>query len=348
MKIRKIFAGMAASAIAITAFAASASAFNAGIAFQTNTTWNYRNGFSSYDEDPATAAFPNKVVGVQGGAYGNDASIDCTDVAIDHDGTYTITMPVNGVIDANIQTYDDGTQRSGDALKWSMAKNYEMENDAVIDGTVTDYFNFILITTDIECEVDEDDDGNAFAVVDGKEIHCKDVTLSYGSNSYHLDEAVQKSDEDYVTFEVANHYNKEGQEFAESLAMPSDGDTMQITFTIEGYADAPADDNNNDKPADDANKPADDTNKPADDANKPADDTNKPADDANTPADNNNNNNNTNNNNNNANNNNNVTTSTTTTTSTASDDNTQSGAAAGIALAGIAVAGAAIVVAKRK
>ena len=94
---------------------------NAGIAFQTNETWNFRNCYG--DASPAT--FPNATVGVQGAGYGFDTAVDCKDTEVNGDGTYSISIATSGVINSEIQKFDDGTERSGDALKWAMNKSYE-------------------------------------------------------------------------------------------------------------------------------------------------------------------------------------------------------------------------------
>ncbi|WP_295130828.1 NPXTG-anchored protein [Ruminococcus sp.] len=99
---------------------------NAGIAFQTNDTWNYRNAYNPDDTSVAAkATFPNKAVGVQGGEYGFDTAVDCGDVVIDGSGTYTVSIAASGTINEDAQTFDDGTTREGYAATWAMNKSYE-------------------------------------------------------------------------------------------------------------------------------------------------------------------------------------------------------------------------------
>ena len=99
---------------------------NAGIAFQTNDTWNYRNAYNPDDTTVAAkATFPNKAVGVQGGEYGFDTAVDCGDVVIDGSGTYTVSIAASGTINEDAQTFDDGTTREGYAATWAMNKSYE-------------------------------------------------------------------------------------------------------------------------------------------------------------------------------------------------------------------------------
>ena len=93
----------------------------AGIAFQTNTTWNFRNNTG----DSNKATFPATAVGVQGGGNGVDTKVDCTDVDINGNGTYTVKIAASGTINEDIQKFDDGTERSGRQLKWAMDHAYE-------------------------------------------------------------------------------------------------------------------------------------------------------------------------------------------------------------------------------
>lgn len=327
MKLRKIFAGMAASAVAMTAFAAtgiSSSAldqeYNAGVAFQTADTWNFRDLYKAeLDEAKGEkAVFPAAVVGVQGGSgtkpetkpsgYGYDTAVSVSDVKIQYDGTYTISIAASGTINDDAAVFEDGTDRNGQ--KWSMAKNTEPDGTEVTSSQ----FNMIAISTDIPCEVDED--GNA--VVDGNVVSVKDITLKSSSNEYTMETAPQKGDSDYVSFMLVNEWgSEEGTLEPESVAIPGEGETLEITFTIEGLGEAPAEESS-----------AAETTESETEATSSAASTTSTSTTTSKAS----------------------TTSTTATTSTSagSDKTAESGAAAGIALAGIALAGAAIVVAKKK
>lgn len=104
---------------------------NAGIAFQTAETWNFR--------DPAdksgTAAFPAKAVGVQGAGYGYDTAVDCTDVVINGDGSYSVSIACSGTINDSPEEFDDGSVREGYAAKWAMNKSYEPQAEDASSNT---------------------------------------------------------------------------------------------------------------------------------------------------------------------------------------------------------------------
>ena len=96
---------------------------NAGVAFQTADTWNFRNAFG----DSNAATFPATAVGVQGGEYGVDTAVACTDASISGDGSYSVSIACSGTINDSAQVYDDGTTREGYAAKWAMNKSYEQQ-----------------------------------------------------------------------------------------------------------------------------------------------------------------------------------------------------------------------------
>lgn len=229
-KSKKILAGFAAAALALSAasvvsFAADEDSDSevvtgtAGIAFQTNTTWNYRNAYGSDGE----TNFPNAGIGVQGGAYGVDSDANCGDTAIYGDGTYTVTIDCSGDVDG---------------VKWSMANNYDSDGNVT---ATTDEFNMLLIATDIACEVD--DDGNA--IVNGNVVTCSDVQISWtGENERfdaNLDVAIHKSDAKYLTFEIINVYDSSNNNQLTDYIIPNNG-TLSITFTLSGL-DGESDEN---------------------------------------------------------------------------------------------------------
>lgn len=93
---------------------------NAGVAFQADGTWNFRNpDDADKDKFAQPAYFPNKCVGISGGSGGFDTNVDCTDAAINGDGTYSISIAQSGKINAEAQVFDDGTTNEG----WTWAAN---------------------------------------------------------------------------------------------------------------------------------------------------------------------------------------------------------------------------------
>jgi hypothetical protein len=329
MKLKKIFAGMAASAIAMTTFAMTATeasaldtAGNAGVAFQTHETWNYRDAYGTDGE----AVFPAAIVGVQGGAYGFDTSVSCGDTTIQYDGTYTVSIATSGTI--NEKTDEDGwfineektLTREGSA--WSMIKNTEpatsedsdadassLTQDQVewTDGKVTDVFNMLLVTTDIPCEYNDDDKPE----IDGTEIKVTDLKVDMAGTEYTSNDVMFKSDAETLTIAVINAY---GDSSIDASAIPTSDGTISITFTVSGLGEDP---NANSSTADTSSS----SGSTSSSSSTSKSSTTKSS-----------------------------TTSTSTTTSTTSDDtaNAEAGASAGIALALAAVAGAAIVVSRRK
>lgn len=93
---------------------------NAGVAFQADGTWDFRNPDSEKSDDLAEPAyFPNKCVGIAGGKNGYDTDVDCQDTAINGDGSYTISIAQSGTIKSNAVDNDDGSTQEG----WKWAAN---------------------------------------------------------------------------------------------------------------------------------------------------------------------------------------------------------------------------------
>ena len=93
---------------------------NAGVAFQADGTWDFRNPDSEKSDDLAEPAyFPNKCVGIAGGKNGYDTDVDCQDTAINGDGSYTISIAQSGTIKSNAVANDDGSTQEG----WKWAAN---------------------------------------------------------------------------------------------------------------------------------------------------------------------------------------------------------------------------------
>ncbi|WP_298486448.1 NPXTG-anchored protein [uncultured Ruminococcus sp.] len=93
---------------------------NAGVSFQADGTWNFRNpDDGEKDKFAQPAYFPNKCVGIAGGAGGFDTNVDCQDTAINGDGSYTISIAQSGTVNAEAQKFDDGSTNEG----WIWASN---------------------------------------------------------------------------------------------------------------------------------------------------------------------------------------------------------------------------------
>lgn len=343
MKMRKIFAGMAASAIALSAFAMSASALdtagNAGITFEMADNWNYR---SLPGTGNARGEFPMQEVAIQGGAYGVSTDVAISDTQIQYDGTYTVSIGTSGTI---TEAYPDqtgftvneelGLTRQG--AKWSMLHNWDSDPNAsgddskeitqeeyiasLVPGKDAKQFNMLLVATDIPCEYNDDDQ----PVVNGEVVKVTDIKVDICGTSYEAaGDVYYKSDTDYLAIALINTY---GDSTIDAAAMPTEDGTITATFTIEGLGKDP-------------NAGGDSST--ADSATSST--TSSGSSNSGT-----NNNNNTNKNNNGG------TTASKAPTTSATDSkpsdataNAEAGAPAGIALALAAVAGAAIVVSRKK
>ena len=344
MKMRKIFAGMAASAIALSAFAMSASALdtagNAGIAFQMEGTWNYRDLAGT---DGTRAVFPQQEVAIQGGAYGISTDVAVSDVSIQYDGTYTVSIGTSGTIaeaypdnDGFTVNADLGLTRQGS--KWSMLHNWDSDPNAsstddskeitqeeyiasLVPGKDAPKINMLCIATDIPCEYNDDDQ----PVINGEVVKVTDIKVDICGTSYEAaGDVYYKSDTDYLAIALINTY---GDSTIDAAAMPTEDGTITATFTIEGLGKDPN---------------AGGDSSAADSATSST--TSSGSSNSGT-----NNNNNTNKNNNGG------TTASKAPTTSATDSkpsdataNAEAGAPAGIALALAAVAGAAIVVSRKK
>lgn len=281
MKLKKIFAGMAASAIAVSLMAsvsASASSVsgNAGIMFQTEH-YTARNEYGKEDFGPEggpAAAFPNKCIGVDGESYGYQTDANIQDTAITGDGTYTVSIPCSGTVNAGIPTYDDGTQPTGKQLEWSLRNTWGKEEgtDADIETNVNTFFYFLEIATDIEWD-SWDDEADKPKVGD-KTITCKDITVEFteSGKTFTLAEAPCNSEIDYLTFQIVNRYNTDfaGVDIPAD-AFPTSGD-MKVTFTIDGFDDDAAADSGDSSAADSTGEATPDSTSSAGDENSDAGD----------------------------------------------------------------------------
>lgn len=267
MKLKKIFAGMAASAIAMTTFAmgtapaASADATvtgNAGITFQTADNYNFRD-MPGTDGD--RAIFPAREVGIQGGGYGFDTTLECNDTAINGSGSYTVTIATSGTIDtapnldkpANKKSWyinDDQTlDRMGSP--WSMMHNYEpATNDGSKDITAENLtwnqadvestkFNMLGISTDIPCFYDEDSGKCYLDEALTQEVTVSDVSVDIpGAGTFTGDAGVFKTDvkDQTISIAIINNYADDTSAGVGSTidpnAFPTEDGVITINFTI--------------------------------------------------------------------------------------------------------------------
>ena len=95
-------------------------AFEDSFSVQADGTWDFRNPDDKEKDKVAQPAyFPNKCVGIAGGAGGFDTNVDCQDTAINGDGSYTISIAQSGTVNAEAQKFDDGSTNEG----WIWAAN---------------------------------------------------------------------------------------------------------------------------------------------------------------------------------------------------------------------------------
>ncbi len=228
MKLRKIFAGMAASAIAMTAFAMSASAldsaFNAGVCFQ-SSDWTHRNSNDKSSTvgtiDGSVSYFPSKAVGVNGDG-GLDTAVAISDAQIQYDGTYTVSIAASGTVNDAAKTNNDGSTTLGNG--WAL-------NNTDV------YFQLLSVGTDLVLD-DKPENTDDVPMYKDTEIKISNVTASWGSNSYTFDDVYAKGDSETLTFCLINAYD-DGEDAAKEYAMPAEGDTISITFTISGLGADP-------------------------------------------------------------------------------------------------------------
>lgn len=334
MKLKKIFAGMAASAIAATMISAvSASADSAGIFFQTDK-YTYRDTYGTdHSAEAANASFPNAAVGVSGGGYGFDDAFVCTDVTIDGDNTYTVSCAGSGTITVGAEDLGDGVTREGS--KWSMQGVTE-PNDAgeFVFGDAISKFNMLGVTTDIPCEFD--DDGNA--LVNGNIVKAENATITIGSKEYTMDLLPANTESDYLTLLIVNTYAKDADNLlaVDDVTTPGEGEDITVTFTLTGLSGDASTDSSTDSTASSTDSTTDSkdsgsSSTTSSSSSSAASTTSSKAGSTGGSTTS-------------------KTTSSTATSSAASDatESPEAGAAAGIALALAAVAGAAVVVTRKR
>lgn len=259
MKLKKIFAGMAASAIAMTTFAmgtapaASADATvtgNAGITFQTDGNYTYRDITNTAGDH---GVFPQQEIGVNGGAYGF-STVSCNDTAINGSGTYTVSIPTSGTIDiepdlnkpANKKAWwvdeEKGVNRMDS--KWSIRGTYEPkegnEGDPVppkeewelqAGNTI---FNMLGVSTDIPAYYDKENHKCYLDEALTQEVTVTDVTVDIpGAGTFTGDAGCWKDDVDTLCISLINVYDDTGaSNTIDASAFPTEDGDITVTFTI--------------------------------------------------------------------------------------------------------------------
>ena len=215
-----------------------------------------------------------------------------------------------------------------------MKENYTPDADnpgkAVVSST-TSKINLLGITTDMPFEVEEDDEGNNRFLVNGKEVKVTNVKVSFGGESYTLDEISGDTEGETLNFNIINDWMKKKDKTAlieagklidtANVAIPGADDTLTIEFTISGLSENAGGDTSS-TPSGNSSAAGGDSSKASDSSSKAGTTTT-------------------------------TTTKTTGTTaagggSDATETSAATGATAGLVFAGIALAGAALVVTKRK
>lgn len=235
MKLRKIFAGMSALAVA-SALTMSASAFNAGIFFQTSD-WVFRDGYDGSGDD---GKFPSQSIGVYGD-NGYDDTVSFTDAEITEDGHVKLTMDkCSGAVTKGVTKVDRKTKEETDTtgMEWGL--------DA--DGTI---FNMLGVTTDlagfeiVEAETEGDP---ATVTYEGRDLKFENATLTIGSQTFNVGELRVKADNtDNLTMMIINVYDKpEETNLIGDYTMPVEGDTITLEFDVTGFSAPSEDDGNSD------------------------------------------------------------------------------------------------------
>ncbi len=202
MKLRKVLAAAAATAIAATAMSAIASAesYNAYIGFQ-DTVYSFRNAWNDGSYGKATPYFDKAVIWGEEEDYpdivdsfdydlgGYAVDVQYTDAVVTADGTYKVAV---------------------DGFPWGM------------DNATS--FNLLFISTDIPLTVGATVT-NVDVIVDGQ------VAASYADPMQNPD------DKEYVSILLANIWNTELDSY--KGAYPTE--SLALEFTIEGLGAAATD-----------------------------------------------------------------------------------------------------------
>ena len=266
MKMKRTLSAVMASAIAVSgmsAFSASAETIDnsvgaavkgtAGITFQTDGNYTYRDIANTAGTH---GVFPQKEVGCAGGANGF-STIDAGDVAINGSGTYTVSIPTEGVIDiepdlkkpANKKAWwiDEAAGVSRMGSKWSMRGSYEppvievpegeeaaipgVEEWVLSEGNTS--FNMLGISTDIPAYYDKETHKCYLDAAMTQEVTVSDVSVDIpGAGTFKGDAACWKDDVSTVCVSLINVYGEDNSTIDNS-AFPTEDGTISVTFTIK-------------------------------------------------------------------------------------------------------------------
>lgn len=276
MKLKKIFAGMAASAIAMTTFAmGSASTVSAdasvsgtaGVMFQTNlyTARNEAGNDAWGPVDGPAACVPNSVVGVNGG-NGWDTSVATTDASINGDGTYSVSIATSGTINtepdltkpANKKGWylDENEKLTRMGSPWSMLGSYEPQNElteetkqediqwGIGDENKATNFNMLIVSTDIPAFYDKENNKCYLDEAMTQEVTVTDVTVDIpGLGTLTAGDTAWKNDLTNVAFSLVNSYDDSGKgSMIDEGSFPTEDGTITVNFTIAFAAGEGGDD----------------------------------------------------------------------------------------------------------
>ena len=238
MKLRKIFAGMSALAVA-SALSLSASAFNAGLFFQTSD-YVYRDGYLTKGAETVDGEFPLQSIGIYGESGFDEADGTFEDAEITTDGHVTLKMNrCSGAVTKGVTKVDRKTKEETDTtgMEWGI--------DA--EGVV---FNMLGVTTDLtgfEITESEEEGGPVTVTYNGNEVKFENATLTIGSQSFDIGELRCKSDNtDNLTMMAINLYDKPETNLVGDYTRPGADDTITLEFDVTGFGAPSEDDGNSD------------------------------------------------------------------------------------------------------
>lgn len=259
MKKSRILAGLSAAAIAasmaaaIPAYAAE-SAFkgNAGVEFQTNTTWNFRDWYGTASDD-GIGVFPDYHAGLAGKfAYGIFDNV--SDTEINGSGDYTVAISAGGTVTEKVDEkywypIKGNTNVTRENSPWSMAGSYApvYDTEAFADASAvtaddvtgwelslkSDKFNMLGVTTDIPVYYDEDDNDVVHCYLDKskeQEITVSDLVVKIGGTEYKADEVFLRDDLKYFGISVINTW---GNSSIDASVLPPDEGMVEISFHVD-------------------------------------------------------------------------------------------------------------------
>lgn len=199
-------------------FAKTKTEYHAGIAFQTNSTWNIRESFNLSEDYSPVAMFPSRQAGIQGG-MSIDSNYAAEDVTLSKDGDYTVSIPKKGTVTRSddeyfgsftvkYYLYDENGKKKRDEntgkliygtatvfSPWSILNNYVpmisgeyIEEDTILDSKeqidqiewtpATTTDKFNMLQLTTDIPCVYNDAGKP--LVNGKEIGFTDIKVDFG------------------------------------------------------------------------------------------------------------------------------------------------------------------------